>query len=307
MGSAGSQAPQPRCGTVALVGWTNVGKSTLLNRLVGERIAAVADVAQTTRRRILGVLHAADRGQIAFLDTPGLHRPHYAMNRAMVDVVRQTARGVDLALLIVDASRGLGEGDRQAAQLLERAGVERLIALNKIDRINPKSRLLPLMHTAVEEWGLAEALPISALTGEGCDALVDRLLARLPQAPAAYPDDYLTDQTQRSLAAECVREKLLQRTREELPHATAVVAESWTEREDGLVEIHVTILVDRESQKPIVIGRGGEMLKSVGADARADLERSLGRRVFLRLWVKVREDWRNDRRTLHELGLSDLL
>jgi GTP-binding protein Era len=296
-----------RCGTVALVGWTNVGKSTLLNRLVGERIAAVADVAQTTRNRITGVLHVEGRGQIVFVDTPGLHPPRHEMNRAMVELARRAVHGVDLALLLADAGRGLGDGDREAAALLERAGVERLMVLNKIDRVRPKTKLLPLMRTAVEEWGFAEALPVSALSGEGCDTLIERVLARLPLGPPLYPDDFLTDQTERSLAAEYIREKLLARTRQELPHATAVLTERWVERDDGLVEIQATILVDRESQKPIVIGRGGELLKNVGADARAELERFLDRRVFLRLWVKVREDWRNDDRTLHQLGLRDLL
>jgi GTP-binding protein Era len=290
---------------VALVGWTNVGKSTLLNRLVGDKIAAVADVAQTTRWSIRGVLHVGGKGQIVFVDTPGLHRPRYAMNRAMVALARRAIHGVDLAVLMTDASRGFGEGDRQAAELLERSGTERVLVLNKIDRVRPKTRLLPLMQTAIETWGFAEALPVSALTGEGCDALVERLLARLPAGAPLFPDDYLTDQTERSIAAERIREKLLGLITEELPHATAVLTDHWHERPDGLVEIHATILVDRESQKQIVIGKGGQVLKRAGSEARRELEEFLGRRVFLRLWVKVREDWRNDQRTLRELGLGD--
>jgi GTP-binding protein Era len=292
---------------VALVGWTNVGKSTLLNRLVGDRIAAVGDVAQTTRNRITGVLHCGGRGQIAFVDTPGLHRPRHAMNRAMVELATGAIRGADLTLLMTDAARGLGDGDRHVATLLDRAGVERLLVLNKIDRVRPKSRLLPLMRIAVEDWGFAEALPVSARTGEGCDVLVDRLLGRLPDGPLPYPADYLTDQSERSLAAECIREKLLGLTRQELPHATAVLTEGWLEREDGLLEIQATILVDRESQKQIVIGRGGQLLKQVGSEARVELERFLGRRLFLSLWVKVREDWRDDDRTLRQLGLGHLV
>jgi GTP-binding protein Era len=288
---------------VALVGWTNVGKSTLLNRLVGDKIAAVAAVAQTTRRRIRGVMHLPGRGQIVFVDTPGLHRPRFAMNRAMVELARQSMHGVDLAALMVDAARGLGAGDREAAELLERAGTERLMVLNKIDRLRSKTELLPLMRTAVEEWGFPEVLPVSALTGEGCAELVERLLARLPEGPPLFPDDYLTDESERWIAAERVREKLLAATTQELPHATAVLVERWEERTDGLLEIHATILVDRESQKSIVIGRGGQLLKRVGSEAREELEAFLGRRIVLRLWAKVRRDWRDDAKTLHELGL----
>jgi len=296
-------ASATRSGTVALLGWTNVGKSTLLNRLVGDKISAVAEVAQTTRQRIRGVLNDP-RGQIVFVDTPGLHRPRYRMNRVMVETARQTVRGVDLVLLVVDALRGLGPGDRQAAELLRGATAGRLLVLNKIDRLRPKSRLLPLMHTAVEEWGFAEALPVSALSGEGCALLIDRVLAQLPPAPPLYPEDYLTDQTERSIVAERIREKLLAATRDELPHATAVLIAGWSERADGLLEIEATILVERESQKPIVIGRGGELLKQVGSAARKELERFLGRRICLRLWVKVRRDWRNDEGTLRELGFE---
>jgi GTP-binding protein Era len=285
------------------VGWTNVGKSTLLNRLVGTRIAAVGHAAQTTRQRITAVLHVAERGQIAFVDTPGLHHPRHEMNRAMVEMARRTVHGVDLALMMADASRGLGEGDRQAAEMLAGARVQRLMVLNKIDRVSAKSDLLPMMRRAVDDWGFAEALPISALTGEGCDALVERVLARLPQGPPLYPEDFLTDQTQRSIVAECIREKLLGLTRQELPHATAVLIERWGERADGLLEVRATILVDRESQKGIVIGRGGELLKRVGGEARRELEAILERRIFLELWVKLRKDWRNDERTLRELGL----
>lgn len=288
---------------VALLGWTNVGKSTLLNRLVGDKIAAVADVAQTTRNRITGVLNLPGRGQIVFVDTPGLHRPRFKMNREMVRQAHQIVHDVDLVLLMVDAHRGLGAGDRDAAELLRRAEIDTLLLLNKTDRVEPKSRLLPLMQ-AVEKWGFHEIIPISALTGEGCDVLVEQVLARLPQGPPLFPEDYLTDQSQRRLAAERIREKLLELTNQELPHATAVITESWHERPDGLIEIEATILVDRESQKPIVIGRGGQLLKRVGTEARLELERFLNRRVFLRLWVKVRKNWRDDDRTLRELGLG---
>ena len=298
-------AGELRSGTVALVGWTNVGKSTLLNRLVGEKVAAVADVAQTTRRRIRGVCNVPDRGQIVFVDTPGLHRPKYKLNRAMVQTVHRAVRDVDLAIPIVDAGRGLGAGDRQAIDLLRNA--ERpsaLIVLNKVDLVRPKSRLLPMMQTVVDEWGMSEAFPVSARTGEGVDALAHRILELLPVSEPLFPEHYLTDQTERDLAAEWIREKLLHQTYQELPHALAVIIDTWNEREDGLVEIRAVVLVERESQKPIVIGKGGERLKQVGTLARTELEELLGRKIFLELHVKTAQDWRNDDRILRQLGVE---
>jgi GTP-binding protein Era len=292
-----------RAGVVALFGWTNVGKSTLLNRLVGEKLAAVADVAQTTRFRITGVLNVADRGQIVFVDTPGFHEPRSKMNRSMMRHVHGAVHDVDLALLLVDASRGLGAGDRRAAELLGRAGCSRLVALNKVDLVKPKSRLLPMIRTVVEEWGFPEAVPISATTGMGCDALLESLLRALPISEPLFPDDFLTDQPVRALAAEWIREKIVNRTHAELPHATAVLIDRWQDRPDGLVEIHASILVDRPSQKQIVIGRGGSMIGDVGREARLEIEQLLERRVALHLWVKVRDDWRNNELILRELGL----
>lgn len=291
-----------RSGFVAIVGWTNVGKSTLLNRFVGEKIAAVADVPQTTRNRITAVLTLPDRGQVVFLDTPGFHQPRYRLNRAMVEIARDAVRGVDLVLQIIDAARGPGQGDRGTAELLAGAGVPRVAALNKIDRVAPKSLLLPMLQKVSEEWGFSEVVPISALTGEGCDALLDCLIGLLPESPPPFPDDYLTDQPERVLAAEFIREKLLHHTRQELPHATAVVVERWSE-EGSLVRVDATILVERDSQKGIVIGKGGALLKTAGTEARIELEKLLGAKVALQLWVKVRRDWRNDDRTLREIGI----
>lgn len=295
-----------RAGSVALVGWTNVGKSTLLNRLVGDKLAAVAEVAQTTRHRITGVCNLAGRGQIVLVDTPGLHHPRFKMNRAMITQVHRTLRAVDLGLVVIDAERGPGEGDHRAAELLRRAEVERLAVLNKIDRVRPKSRLLPMMQTVVERWEIPEVLAVSARTGEGCGRLLERLLEGLPPGDPLFPEDYLTDQTERALAAEWIREKLLAVLRQELPHATAVLVESWCERDDGIVEIRASILVDKESQRQIVIGKDASLLKQIGTDARAELEQLLGKRVFLRLWVKFRKDWRNDERVLRELGLDSV-
>jgi GTP-binding protein Era len=292
-----------RAGVVAILGWTNVGKSSLLNRLVGDKLAAIAEVSQTTRFKITGVRNVGQSGQIVFVDTPGLHEPRSKMNRAMVRQIHCTLHDVDLYLLVVDAARGLGSGDRRAARLLADEEVPRVLVLNKVDLVRPKSRLLPMMQTAVSEWGFPAAVPVSALTGEGCDALLDDVLARLPPSEPLYPDDYLTDQSARSLAAEWIREKLLARTRAELPHATAVVIDRWIEREDDVVEIHATIIVDRPSQKQIVIGRQGSMLEMVGKSARLEIEGLVERRVALNLWVKVRADWRNDERMLREMGL----
>jgi GTP-binding protein Era len=293
-----------RSGFAALLGWTNVGKSTLLNRLVGTKLAAVADVSQTTRNRIMGVANLPGRGQIVFIDTPGLHRPRYRMNRAMVEVTRQAIKGVDTVVLVIDAGRGIGDGDREAAALLRGSEVRCLAALNKLDLVPRKSLLLPMMQVVVEEWGFSGAIPISALTGEGCDELVDELLASLPEGRPAFPEDVLTDQPERVLAAEWIREKLLAELRQELPHATAVVVERWDERDDGLLEIEAVILVERESQKGIVIGSGGDLLKRVGSAARLELERFLDRRIYLRLWASVRRDWRNSAHILKRLGLA---
>jgi len=292
-----------RSGSVALVGWTNVGKSTLLNGLVGDQIAAVADVAQTTRNRITGVVNV-DGAQIAFLDTPGMHRPRHAMNRRMVELVRNTAESADVVVHLIDAARGLGRGDSEVAELLQTLDLPWIVALNKVDLVQPKSRLLPMLEKVAADWNPAQMVPISAQSGDGVPQLTQTLVKLLPEGPPLYPDDYLTDQTERRLVAERVREKLLHATHQELPHATAVLVERWHEREDGLLEVDATILVDRDSQKPIIIGRDGQVLKRVGSSARAELEEFLGRRLFLRLWVRVRRDWRNDAHTLRDLGLD---
>jgi len=293
-----------RSGLAALVGWTNVGKSSLLNRFVGEKVAAVADAPQTTRHRILGVRSLEGRGQIVFVDTPGLHRPRYRLNRNMVRRAEDSLAGVDVALLVVDAARGLGPGDEQAASLVRRAGGVGIAVLNKIDLVHPKDRLLPIMDRVVREWGMREAIPVSARTGEGCDGLLATVVDALPEGSPLFPEDQYTDQPERALAAEWIREKVVLHTREEIPHATAVLIERWTADEGNLVEISASILVERESQKAIVIGRGGELLKRVGTEARRDLEALLGTRVFLELWVKVRPGWRNDERALQDLGLG---
>jgi GTP-binding protein Era len=203
----------------------------------------------------------------------------------------------------VDASRGPGEGDAEVAGWLSGARGPIIAVLNKVDLVRPKSRMLPMIERISVDWGIPEVVPVSARTGDGCDVLVERLFGSLPEGPPLYPEDTLTDQPERVLAAEWIREKLMAATRQELPHATAVVVDRWVDREDGLTEIEASILVDRESQKKIVIGRKGELLKRVGTDARGELERFLERHVMLRLWVRVRQDWRNDPRQLERIGL----
>jgi GTP-binding protein Era len=293
-----------RAGTVALVGWTNVGKSTLLNRLVGVKIAAVAPAAQTTRHRITGVRNLDGRGQIVFVDTPGWHQPRHRMNRRMIELTRATLGSVDCVAWLIDASRGIGSGDREVAELLGKLDSPKVAVLNKIDHVGRKSKLLPMMEEIAGWSAFSEIVPISAASGDGCDDLLGILLRLLPEGPPLYEDDFLTDQSQRQRVSEFVREQLVHHTREELPHATAVVIESWDDSDPRLTRIGATVLVDRASQKKIVIGSQGSVLKSVGSAARIEIERLLERQVFLEIWVKVRQDWREDKGTLREIGLG---
>jgi GTP-binding protein Era len=239
-----------------------------------------------------------------FVDTPGIHKPLHRMNRRMVDAAIDALKQADVAVLVVDASERPGGGDAFVADLLQRAGVRPIVALNKSDRV-AKPRLLPLIEHYAGALSPRAIVPISALTGDGVDALEQELLQALPEGEPLYPDDYLTDQTERSLAAEMVREKVLRHTRDELPFTTAVVIDQFEEpaAPGGLTRIFASILVEHESQKPIVIGKGGEMIKRIGTEARLDLERMLGGRVHLDLHVKVRRDWRDDERLLDEMGL----
>ena len=295
--------PGHRCGFVALVGRSNVGKSTLLNRLVGEKVAIVSALPQTTRQRILGV-RTDQRGQIAFIDSPGYHKPHDRLGEMMLERAQGVAEEADVILLMIDASAGIGPGDVFVKDQLDPASRRAPVVLapNKIDLIN-KAKTLPMIDVAVNEWGCREAVPISAKDGLNCERLVDTLLGYLPEGPALFPADYRTDQQERGLVAEIVREKLLAELRQEVPYAVAVATDSLERREDDLVEIHATIFVERESQKGIVIGSGGRMLKKVGAQARKELEQRFGTQVFLELWVKVRESWRDRSSLWRELGI----
>ncbi len=292
-----------RAGFAALVGRANVGKSTLLNQLVGEKLAIVSTLPQTTRTRILGVL-TTPGGQVAFLDSPGFHKPQHQMGAVMLETARQVAGEADVVLFVIDAAAGFGPGDRFVLDELDPKNEKRpiLAVLNKVDQMN-KGKVLPLMQAAVEDWGCREAIPVSASTGDNCDRLLRVVLSYLPQGPPLYPDDFITDQDERRFIAEVIREKLLMGLRQEVPHSTAVAIERLENREDGIAEIHAAIIVERDSQKKIVIGHKGTRLKEVGTLARTELEKRLGQHVFLKLWVKVREDWRDKAAMLREFGV----
>jgi len=292
----------PHAGFVSLIGRPNAGKSTLLNRLVGAKVAIVSDKPQTTRTRIVGVRTYPD-GQVVFVDTPGIHRPLHRLNVRMVDAAVETLREVDVVVLVFDASTRPGHGDEYVSGLLAGVKVPVVLALNKVDMVS-KPKLLPLIAGAQKWHPFAAIVPVSAATGEGVDRLETVLLDLLPEAAPIYPDDYLTDQPERVLVAEIVREKVLQHTRAELPFSTAVVIDQFDESErEDILRLYCTIYVETDSQKPIVIGRGGEMIKRIGTEARHDLEAFFGTKVFLDLRVKVNPDWRNNERVLDEIGV----
>jgi len=290
-----------RSGFVAVVGRPNVGKSTLVNRLIGEKVAIVSDKPQTTRNRILAVLNRPD-GQVVLFDTPGIHKPMHRMNERMVEAALSSLGQVDLALWVVDVTEEYGPGDRYVKEVLARSGKPVVLALNKIDLI-PKPQLLPLIDQYRRLLDFVEVIPLSALEGDNVDVLGERLVAHLPEGERLYPEDFLTDQPERFFVAEMVREQILRHTREEIPYSTAVVVDSFKEG-DPLVRIEASILVERSSQKGILIGRGGGMLKAIGSAARREIEAFLGTKVYLGLFVKVREGWREDPAVLDEMGLG---
>jgi GTP-binding protein Era len=295
-----------KSGFVSLVGRPNAGKSTLLNRIVGTKLAIVSDKPQTTRTRILGVKNYSTPmpGQIIFLDTPGIHRPLHRMNVRMVDLAVETLREVDVLVLIVDAAERTGGGDRYVLELIRTVAARIVLALNKIDLI-AKPRLLPLLDWYRQQHEFAALIPLSALTGDGVDRLERELLELLPEGEPLYPEDYLTDQPERVLVAETVREKLLAHTREELPFTTAVVVDRFEEADEkGIMRLYCSILVERESQKPIILGPRGALIKQMGIEAREELERFFHTKIYLDLHVKVRPDWRDDDRILDQLGVA---
>ncbi len=306
-----------KAGFVALVGRPNAGKSTLLNRLVQQKLAIVSDKPQTTRNRIVGVRNYAAVGQdpktsspqdlvgqVVYLDTPGVHKPLHRLNVRMVDAALDALSEVDVVAVVVDATEPSGGGDRFLLEVVKRSKTPRVLVLNKVDAVD-KRALLPRL-VEYEKEGFEELVPVSALTGESVERLEQVLLKLLPEGEPIYPEDYLTDQPERFFVAELVREQVLQQTRDELPFSTAVVVDKFEEPDSsakGLMRLYCTILVERDTQKPILVGKGGARIKAIGTAARKELEAFFDARVFLDLHVKVKKDWREDERVLDSLGL----
>jgi GTP-binding protein Era len=293
-----------KAGFVSFIGRPNAGKSTLMNRLVGAKLAIVSDKPQTTRTRILGVRNYPE-AQVVLLDTPGIHRPLHRMNVRMVDAAIETIGEVDILGLVVDAAEPSGKGDRFVVDLVKDVKAPVFLILNKIDLIR-KSKLLPIIDRYRQEGDFAEIVPVSASNGENVDRLEKAIIDGLPEGQRLYPADFLTDRPERFFAAEIVREKLLQLTHAEIPFSSAVVIDRFDEAtgDPPLLKLYCTIVVDRESQKPIVVGKGGDMVKRIGTAAREELERFFSARVYLELHVRVKSEWREDDRVLTELGLG---
>ena len=292
--------PSFRSGFVAVVGRPNVGKSTLVNALVGDKVAITSDKPQTTRSAIRGILDG-DGWQAVLVDTPGYHKPRTALGSRLNDVVRAAWRDVELAIFVVDAEAGVGRGDARVASDLTASGRPSLCVVNKIDAVK-RDQVVVALAAAAELGDFEEYVPVSALTGEGIPLLLQLIEQRLEEGPMYYPAGTRSDQPPPAFVAELVREKLLHRTREEVPHSIAVVTDEYVEREDGLLEIHADIFVERDSQKGIVIGKGGSNLKAVGTEAREEIELLFGRKVYLELRVKVLKDWQRHDHALDRLG-----
>src|SRR3989442_8277855 len=293
------QEQQFRSGYVALVGRPNAGKSTLLNALIGQKIAAFSDNPQTTGFRIQGVITEPE-GQIVLVDPPGVHRPGYEMNRRMMATVQDALLSVDLVCLICDASVSTGSGDRFVLELVQKSNKPALLLLNKIDKLEDKTALLPLIEWYRHEHEWREVVPISALRGSMIDVLLHEIIKHLPKGEPLFAEDQLTDQPMRTLVAEIIREKILQITEEEIPYVTAVVTERFEEVRADFTRIYCAIFVERPSQKKIIIGRGGQRLKQIGIRARRQIEKLLGHRCHLELFVKVEADWRERAQVLDE-------
>ena len=291
-----------RSGTVAIVGRPNVGKSTLLNQMLGEKVAIVSPKPQTTRNRITGIRTTAS-SQIVFLDTPGIHQAHSLMNRRMVDVALQSLHEVEGVLWLLGTRDRIGPEEEQMAERLRQLKTPVWILLNKIDLVS-KGKLLPVMQRCFELLPDAEIVPISALTGEGVPLVLEMVENRLPPGPRTFPEGEFTDQTERFVASELIREKVFLLTREEIPYGTAVTIDEFTEKEEkNLIVIKATIHTERDSHKPILIGKKGSMLKEIGKQAREELEALLGCKIFLELFVRVDRDWTQNSRSLTEMGL----
>ena len=291
-----------KSGFISLIGRPNAGKSSLLNKIIGAKLAIVSDKPQTTRNRIIGV-KSYPSGQAVFMDTPGIHRPLHRMNVRMVEMALDSIRRVDVLGVIVDAAEMIGGGDRFILQQLRRVKNPVFLVLNKIDLI-AKPKLLPMIDWYRQRYEFEEIVPVSALVGDGVPELESSLLKHLPDGDPLYPEDYLTNQPEKFFVAETVREKLLQHTHAEIPFSSAVVVDQFQEMDErGIINLHCSIIVEQASQKPIVVGRGGSMVRTIGMEARKELESFFDTKVYLALHVKVRSDWRENDRLLNDLGM----
>jgi GTP-binding protein Era len=292
-----------KSGFVSIIGRPNVGKSTLLNQVVGQKVAIMSDKPQTTRNKIHGV-YTTENAQIVFLDTPGIHKPQSKLGDYMMKVAESTFREVDAILFLVDVVDGIGGGDRYIIDQLHDVKTPVILVLNKIDQVHPET-LLPVIEKYSKLYGFAEIIPISARNGNNVNTLLEQTLKYLSEGPQYYPADQITDHPEQFVCAELIREKILHLTREEIPHSIAVAIEDMKVEPNGVVHISAIIFVERDSQKGIIIGKKGELLKEIGKRARHDIESLLGSKTFLELWVKVQKDWRNHERVLRELGFKN--
>ncbi|MDD2555682.1 MAG: GTPase Era [Syntrophaceticus sp.] len=289
-----------KSGFACLIGRPNVGKSTLLNQFVGHKVAIVSDKPQTTRNRILGILTTED-AQAVFIDTPGIHKPRHKLGAIMTRLAQETLEEVDLGIYVADASVYSGSGEEYILKQLQGISTPVILVLNKIDLIK-KQELLPMIDWFSKRYKFRDIIPVSALTAENLDSLKEAIAGSLKEGPFFYPAEMVTDQPENFVASEIIREKVLQLTREEIPHAVAVVIENMQERENGLLDLNAVIYVERDSQKGIIIGRGGRMLKEIGRRARQELEAIFGNKIYLQLWVKVKKSWRDDETALRSFG-----
>ncbi|MBB6020524.1 GTP-binding protein Era [Paenibacillus sp. JGP012] len=291
-----------KSGFVAIIGRPNVGKSTLMNQVIGQKIAIMSDKPQTTRNKIHGV-YTSEEQQIVFLDTPGIHKRQSKLGDYMNETALNTLGEVEAALFLIDASEGMGGGDRYIAEQLKSVRTPVILVMNKIDKIAPEA-LLPLIEEYRKLHDFAEIVPVSAMLGSNVSTLLEQIGKYLPEGPQYYPDDQVTDHPEQFVCAELIREKILQMTREEVPHSIAVTIEDMKVQDNGVVYISAVIFVERDSQKGIIIGKQGALLKEVGKRARQDIQNLLGSRIFMDLWVKVKKDWRNQDRVLRDLGFG---
>ena len=291
-------------GFAAIVGRPNVGKSTLTNGLIGGKIAIMSDRPQTTRNKIMCILNT-DNAQIMFLDTPGIHKPHHKLGEYMVRTAESTLKEVDVILFVIDVSEKRGAGENYILELLQKVKTPVILVANKIDKLQDKSKLFNIINEYTALYNFAAVVPVSALEDKEFPGLVEEITKHLPEGPDYFPDDMITDQPERVIAAEMIREKVLLSTRDEVPHSIAVEVDEFKVRENEDVYIRATIFVERDSQKGIVIGAKGSLLKKIGQQARRDIEALLGCKVFLELWVKVKADWRNKDKALKQFGYND--